>query len=168
MQPSQYDKMDLIKAFLVKKRKLEWAVFLSGIETYTEKLEATKKETTLPPDEISDFILQRMEKKFGVTLEMLRDKSRDRTMVDYRKIYWYCMKQHSSATYIELAHSMGRNDHSTVLHGIKSAKELFKFDAAFRDKLSFMLTDIDINFQKSTKQPEYVERTESVLMGIGE
>lgn len=72
---------------------------------------------TAYPSATPDQILRLVSNYFGVSLEALRGKQRDRPIVLPRQIAMYVMREDTAASLVEIGQQLGGRDHSTVRHG---------------------------------------------------
>ena len=88
----------------------------------------------IPPTIARNRILELVCIEFGVTITLLKSKSRLRSITDARKAYCYIMRRHTS----EVLSAIGRevnNKHSTVAHNIKSASDLIEVGDFIKSKI---------------------------------
>ncbi|MFN2521399.1 MAG: helix-turn-helix domain-containing protein, partial [Candidatus Limnocylindria bacterium] len=58
-----------------------------------------------------------MARYYGVPVEQLRGKARDRQIVLPRQVAMYLMREETEAPLLRIGEALGGRDHSTVLHG---------------------------------------------------
>ncbi|HEY8475990.1 MAG TPA: helix-turn-helix domain-containing protein, partial [Chloroflexota bacterium] len=72
-----------------------------------------------------DAVLQAVSRHFGVALEDLKGKQRDKRVVVPRQIAMYLLREDAGLSLVDIGGLLGGRDHSTVLHGCeKIATEL--------------------------------------------
>jgi len=85
---------------------------------------------TLSPERIVEAVAR----YFGVPLEQLKGKARDKQIVVPRQIAMYLMREETEAPLIRIGEALGGRDHSTVLHGCeKIEREMAENDDFRRD-----------------------------------
>lgn len=86
-----------------------------------------KKEVTL------DSIQQTVCNYFGMPIDQLGSKTRKREIVQARQIAMYFAKLKTKASLATIGALIGGKDHATVLHAVKTVKNLQETDKNFRD-----------------------------------
>jgi hypothetical protein len=76
-----------------------------------------------------------VENHFNINLSI---KSRERTLVHSRFLYYHLAYNYSSDGYslAKIGKTLGGFDHATVLYGIKKYKDLYEFDKRFRQMVN--------------------------------
>ncbi len=88
------------------------------------------RQKTLSPDKIVDAVAR----YYGVPVEQLRGKARDKQIVLPRQIAMYLMREETEAPLLRIGEALGGRDHSTVLHGCeKIEREMADNDDFRRD-----------------------------------
>ena len=78
-------------------------------------------------------------------------KTRVRSVVEARAIYYYLCRKYTNYTTAEIGETVGK-DHSTVLHGLKSIEDWMRFDPNFNKELD--LCDLKIKYIYQVLQDE--------------
>lgn len=81
-------------------------------------------------------------------------KSRERHLVDARKMYFGLCYEFCKETLTKMGTSVGR-DHSTVLYNVRSCKDLRKTDRFFNDKYIALYNLVCLHKQKKIKKTIY-------------
>ena len=85
---------------------------------------------TLSPERIAETVAR----YYGIPLEQLKGKARDRQVVLPRQIAMYLMREETEAPLLRIGEVLGGRDHSTVLHGCeKIEREMAENDDFRRD-----------------------------------
>jgi chromosomal replication initiator protein len=85
---------------------------------------------TLSPERIVETVA----KYYGVPLEQMKGKARDKQIVLPRQIAMYLMREETEAPLLRIGEALGGRDHSTVLHGCeKIEREMAQNDDFRRD-----------------------------------
>ena len=88
------------------------------------------RQKTLSPERIVETVA----KYYGVPVEQLRGKARDKQVVLPRQIAMYLMREETEAPLLRIGEALGGRDHSTVLHGCeKIEREMAENDDFRRD-----------------------------------
>jgi len=88
------------------------------------------RQKTLSPEKIVDIV----SRYYGVPVEQLRGKARDKQVVLPRQIAMYLMREETEAPLLRIGEALGGRDHSTVLHGCeKIEREMAENDDFRRD-----------------------------------
>jgi chromosomal replication initiator protein len=85
---------------------------------------------TLSPERIADTVAR----YYGVPIEQLKGRARDKQVVLPRQIAMYLMREETEAPLLRIGEVLGGRDHSTVLHGCeKIEREMAENDEFRRD-----------------------------------
>jgi chromosomal replication initiator protein len=88
------------------------------------------RQKTLSPTKIVETVAR----YYGVPVEQLRGKARDKQVVLPRQIAMYLMREETEAPLLRIGEALGGRDHSTVLHGCeKIEREMAENDDFRRD-----------------------------------
>ncbi len=88
------------------------------------------RQKTLSPEKIVEAVAR----YYGVPVEQLRGKARDKQVVLPRQIAMYLMREETEAPLLRIGEALGGRDHSTVLHGCeKIEREMAENDDFRRD-----------------------------------
>jgi len=99
-------------------------------QTMLQNILYNPRRQTLSPDRIVETVA----KYYGVPLEQIRGKARDRQVVMPRQIAMYLMREETEAPLMRIGQALGGRDHSTVLHGCeKIEREMAENDDFRRD-----------------------------------
>lgn len=91
--------------------------------------------TTACPSATPDQILRLVSNHFGVSLEALRGKQRDKPIVLPRQIAMYLMREDTAVSLVEIGQQLGGRDHSTVRHGCNKIAGQLPRNAKLRDQV---------------------------------
>lgn len=86
----------------------------------------------ITPERIQDIVAA----QWGVTSEGLRSKTRTKTLTVPRQAAMYLCRDLLGLQLVEIGHRFGGRDHSTVIHSIERAEELFTTDQQFQQRLN--------------------------------
>ena len=81
----------------------------------------------------------------GVSEAELRKPSRSRGLGDLRKVFWKIASDRTDATLEELAHMVGRMNHSTVIYGLSKFDDYYNYDIDFRRMYDSICAELNIN-----------------------
>jgi len=84
-------------------------------------------------------IKTKVENHFGFFINV---KSRKRHLVDARKIYFKLCRELTKKSLTEIGRSMER-DHASVLHNIRSCKDLFQTDPEFKRNYIILFRELN-------------------------
>jgi len=82
-----------------------------------------------------DFIQRCVAEEFGITLQELKTKRRNKTVVFPRQIAMYLSRELTELSLPEIGQFFGGKDHTTVLHSYNKIKEDLKLNAALKDRM---------------------------------
>jgi len=102
------------------------------------------KERKIYPQYFSrQYILDRVFKHFGCTIDDLKVKRRTRDLVQKRYILAYFLYQYSKCTYQEIAQMFAPavRDHSSIIHGVQLIKDLIETE---NDEILFHVKNISL------------------------
>ncbi len=83
-----------------------------------------------------DFIQKTVAAYFGVTVELLKDKTRKKEVVTARQVAMYFAKHHTSHTLKTIGFHFGGRDHTTVMHSVQTVSDLVDSDKKFREQVA--------------------------------
>jgi chromosomal replication initiator protein len=86
----------------------------------------------ITPARIQDIVAS----QWGVTSEGLRSKTRTKTLTVPRQAAMYLCRELLGLQLVEIGHRFGGRDHSTVIHSLERAEELFTTDQQFQQRLN--------------------------------
>jgi chromosomal replication initiator protein len=91
-----------------------------------------KNESEHPMYWVANYV----RKVYGVSLENLKSKSRDREYVVPRQISMFFIKEfHRPLSLKSIGKFLGGRDHSTVIHALKTVSDLTDSDNQFKEKI---------------------------------
>jgi len=79
-----------------------------------------------------DFIQKTVAEHFGVSLDLMKAKTRKKEVVTARQVAMYFAKEHTSHSLKSIGHNFGGRDHSTVIHSVQTVSDLIDSDKNFR------------------------------------
>jgi len=97
-------------------------------------------------------IAKEVTKYFGYSLADLRSPRRTKDLTHARHVALYLMKRLSSCSLREIAHFIGRRDHSTVLHAVTNIEKRRSGDVHFAQLLRKLETIIRTQQSSTTQQ----------------
>lgn len=80
-----------------------------------------------------DQILNQVTAEFGVSINDLTGRLRDREFVVPRQIAMFLIKEHTKMSLVEIGKMFNR-DHSTVIYSIRTVRDLLETNKVFREK----------------------------------
>ena len=92
----------------------------------------------IQPDDILHLTL----KKFGFTVEELRSKRRDGTVVIARQMLAYLLKKYTQCSLRTIGHYIGGRTHSTVLYAVSRAEKKIIGDGTFQEQAKELETTL--------------------------
>ncbi|MCR4330173.1 MAG: chromosomal replication initiator protein DnaA [Candidatus Roizmanbacteria bacterium] len=114
---STLDDLREIEGFLLKVMALK----NSGIDVGSNQIERLLSQSGVQQNKTtsSKDILREVGKELGISLKEIRSETRKKDIVFARHVCMYFLKTQTPLTYEEIAHLLGRKDHTTVLHGVQ-------------------------------------------------
>jgi len=111
------DELREIEGFLLKIMALK----STGIEVGGAQIERLLSHSGVQQSKATNSkdIVREVGKEMGISLKEIRSETRKKNIVLARHICMYFLKTQTSLTYEEIAHFLGRKDHTTVLHGVQ-------------------------------------------------
>lgn len=94
-----------------------------------------------------DFIQKQVCEHFDVPVELLKDKTRKRAIVQARQLSMYFAKQFTNKSLKSIGDFFGGRDHSTVIHSNQAVENLIETDEDFKDSVEQIRKIIELNFQ---------------------
>ncbi|MDD5431608.1 MAG: chromosomal replication initiator protein DnaA [Candidatus Omnitrophica bacterium] len=82
-----------------------------------------------------DFIQRCVSEEFGISLQELKTKRRNKTIVLPRQIAMYLSRELTDMSLPEIGGFFGGKDHTTVLHSFNKIKELITKDGTLKEKI---------------------------------
>ena len=99
-------------------------------QTILQNILYNPRRQSLSPERIVETVAR----YYGVPVEQLRGKARDRQIVLPRQVAMYLMREETEAPLLRIGEALGGRDHSTVLHGCeKIEREMAESDDFRRD-----------------------------------
>ncbi len=99
-------------------------------QTILQNILYNPRRQSLSPERIVETV----SRYYGVPVEQLRGKARDRQIVLPRQVAMYLMREETEAPLLRIGEALGGRDHSTVLHGCeKIEREMAESDDFRRD-----------------------------------
>lgn len=81
-----------------------------------------------------DTIASRVCMVSGIPVEDLQLKTRKRDVIDARQLTMYFARKYNRGSLAFIGRSLGGKDHTTVIHAIKTVKNLYEINPEFRNK----------------------------------
>jgi len=85
---------------------------------------------------------------FDISHKALTSKRRDRVVVDARRVIAYLMRQNLKLTYKQIGEKIGYDDHSSVIHAVRSMENFANTNDPLNDKMKEVLERL-ANYPKS-------------------
>ena len=82
-----------------------------------------------------DFIQKTVAAYFGISVELLKDKTRKKEVVTARQVAMYFAKHLTAHTLKTIGFHFGGRDHTTVMHSVQTVSDLVDSDKKFRDQV---------------------------------
>ena len=82
----------------------------------------------------TDHLIESVAKTFDVTAEQVKSPTRERDVVDARKICAYLLNQKRKFTTTKTGQLLNR-DHSSIIYLVKQAEALMEVDKDFKEKI---------------------------------
>jgi chromosomal replication initiator protein len=82
-----------------------------------------------------DFIQRAVAEEFGITVQDIKQKRRNKTIVVPRQIAMYLSRELTDLSFPEIGDFFGGKDHTTVLHSYNKIKEALASDATMKEKV---------------------------------
>lgn len=103
-------------------------------QAITPELARSLVGSTLAPhrDLSGDEIEQAVARSFGLTVDQLRSKSRQRQLANARAVAMYLERSLLDLAYTQIGQRFGGRDHSTVIHSIQKVERQLEDDPEFR------------------------------------
>lgn len=87
----------------------------------------------------------------------LSTKNRARTLVELRFTFFFIARQ-MKYTLSEIGQHLGKRDHTTVIHGLRTFRNLYETDVKFKSRYTIIINNIKQNYEPSTM--EYLNQME--------
>ncbi len=84
-----------------------------------------------------DRVQEVVARRWGVTPEGLRSKSRTKSLTVPRQVAMYLARDLLTMQLVEIGQAFGGRDHSTVIHSLDKVRREMKEDRKFRDRVEF-------------------------------
>ena len=95
---------------------------------------------TITPEKIQSTVSS----YFNVDIKDIHSKSRKQEIVKARQITMYLYKKYTNFSYAHIGNLVGKRDHATVLHAVRTIQDLIDIDKAFRS----VMDEIEILLKK--------------------
>lgn len=154
MDSEQYKKkleQELIKEFTEK--------FYEKIGYYPKVITDIKKQPgikILTLNELEQYFIPYTPHVFGKKTS-LSSKNRTRPLVELRFIFFFIARQMRYGL-LEIGQYLGKLDHTTVIHGIKTFKNLYETDLRFKEKYNNIIKHIKLDYEPSAV--DYLDQME--------
>jgi chromosomal replication initiator protein len=99
-------------------------------EVLKDLLKEPKKLVTI------DFIQRCVVEEFGITMQDLRQKKRNKTIVLPRQIAMYLSRELTDLSFPEIGVAFGGKDHTTVLHSYNKIKDDIVKNPGMKEKIN--------------------------------
>ncbi|MBG8552629.1 chromosomal replication initiator protein DnaA [Hymenobacter guriensis] len=82
-----------------------------------------------------DFIQKTVAEYFGISVDLLKAKTRKKEVVTARQVAMYFAKEHTNHSLKSIGYHFGGRDHSTVIHSVQTVSDLIDSDKQFRSQV---------------------------------
>jgi len=89
-----------------------------------------------------DFIQRRVAEEFGITLQELKTKRRNKSVVLPRQIAMYISRELTDLSLPEIGDFFGGKDHTTVLHSYNKIKSGLNSDVSLKEKVEGIIQNL--------------------------
>ena len=79
-----------------------------------------------------DFIQKVVCDYFSIPIDVLNSKTRKREIVQARQLAMFFSKEHTKSSLATIGHYCGKKDHATVLHAVRTVRDLIDTDRQFK------------------------------------
>lgn len=141
----------LIKEFLDK--FYEKVGYYPTVVTNRDKEEGIK---ILTLNQLESYFQSFMPSVFGKKVA-LSSKNRIRPLVELRFMFFFIARQ-MKYTLLEIGQHLGKRDHTTVLHGLKTFRNLYETDVRFKSTYDKIINNIKRDYEPSAM--EYLNQME--------
>ena len=86
----------------------------------------------------TDLILNIVAEHFEVTAEDIKSQRRNVEFVIPRQVYMYLCRELIETPLTNIAKTLGKKDHTTIIHGIKKIEEEMKFNEELKNKINII------------------------------
>ena len=86
----------------------------------------------------TDLIINIVSEHFDVTPEDIRSQRRNAEFVIPRQVYMYLCRELTDTQLINIAKTLGKKDHTTIIHGIKKIEEEMKYNEELKNKINII------------------------------
>jgi chromosomal replication initiator protein len=69
-------------------------------------------------------------------------KCRDRALVEYRQLLAYLLRRYTSLSLEEIGFIIGRKDHATTIHSVKTIKNAIEWDKGYAAKVERIINEL--------------------------
>lgn len=83
-----------------------------------------------------DRVQEVVARRWGVTPEGLRSKSRTKSLTTPRQVAMFLARNLLGMQLVEIGQAFGGRDHSTVIHSVGKVERVMKTDRQFKDRVS--------------------------------
>lgn len=92
-----------------------------------------------------EYIQKTVCEYIGISIELLKENTRKREVVNARQISMYLAKKYTKNSLKEIGRHFGNKDHSTVIHSIQVVDNLLEVDKKFREDLDELKKRINLS-----------------------
>lgn len=86
----------------------------------------------------TDLILNIVAEHFEVSAEDIRSQRRNAEFVTPRQVYMHLCRELIETPLTSIAKTLGKKDHTTIIHGIKKIEEEMKYNEELRNKINII------------------------------
>lgn len=86
----------------------------------------------------TDLILNIVAEHFEVSAEDIRSQKRNAEFVTPRQVYMYLCREIIETPLTSIAKTLGKKDHTTIIHGIKKIEEEMKYNEELKNKVNII------------------------------
>jgi len=92
-----------------------------------------------------DFIQKTVCEYFNVPVDLLKDKTRKRAVVQARQLSMFLAKQFTNQSLKSIGKFFGGRDHSTVIHSCQAVQNLIETDDEFEEAVGQIKKKIEMS-----------------------
>lgn len=86
----------------------------------------------------TDLIINIVAEHFEVSAEDIKSQKRNAEFVAPRQVYMYLCRELIDTPLTNIAKSLGKKDHTTIIHGIKKIEEEMKYNEELKNKINII------------------------------
>ncbi len=114
-----------------------------------------------------ESILDVISEKSGMSVELLKSKTRRAEVVEVKYIFYYVCRKYYPFTLAHIAEFFGSH-HATVLHGVRQIENYISIDRFFEERVLFFTMDLHVEaeFKSLRILLDYRKKTFDLLQSL--